>query len=133
MGNRKKVFIVDDDTIIHESIAAVLSTEEFEIIHAYDGHDILARIKNEQPDIIILDIVMPLGDGRDICRDIRANPETKKIKILMLSAKKEHHERILGLELGADDYITKPFNPVFIANKIKRMCGVELKPSMPTD
>lgn len=132
MGNKKKVFIVDDDTIIHESIEAALLTEEFELIHAYDGHDILERIKNEQPDIIILDIVMPLGDGRDICRDIRANPETKKIKILMLSAKKEHHERILGLELGADDYITKPFNPVFIANKIKRMCGVELKPSMPS-
>ncbi len=131
MGIRKKVFIVDDDTIIHESIEAVLSTEAFEIIHAYDGHDILGRIKNEQPDIIILDIVMPLGDGRDICRDIRADPETKTIKILMLSAKKEHHERILGLELGADDYVTKPFNPVFIANKIKRMCGVELKPSMP--
>ena len=131
MGTKKKVFIVDDDTIIHESIEAVLSTEEFEIIHAYDGDTILERIKNEQPDIIILDIVMPLGDGRDICRDIRANPETRNIKILMLSAKKEHHERILGLELGADDYITKPFNPVFIANKIKRMCGVEFKPSMP--
>ncbi len=133
MSSKKKVFIVDDDTIIHESIEAVLSTEEFEIIHAYDGQDILERITNKQPDIIILDIMMPLGDGRDICRDIRAHPAIKNIKILMLSAKKEHHERILGFELGADDYITKPFNPVFIANKIKRMCGIEFKPSLPAD
>lgn len=128
MGSKKKILIVDDDTIIHESISAVLSTDEFEIIHAYDGDNILVRIKNEQPDLIILDIMMPVGDGRDICRDIRANPETKKLKILMLSARKEHHERILGLELGADDYITKPFNPVFMGNKIRSLCGVSFKP-----
>ncbi len=130
MGIKKKILIVDDDTIIHESIAAVLSTDEFEILHAYDGHDILVRIKNEKPELIILDIMMPVGDGRDICRDIRANPGMKNIKILMLSAKKEHHERILGLELGADDYVTKPFNPVFMGNKIRSMCGVTFKPKM---
>ena len=128
MGIKKMILIVDDDTIIHESIAAVLSTDEFEILHAYDGHNVLARIKNEQPELIILDIMMPVGDGRDICRDIRANPEMKNIKILMLSAKKEHHERIRGLELGADDYVTKPFNPVFMGNKIRSMCGVAFKP-----
>lgn len=96
----------------------------------YDGRDIVVQIQNEQPDLVILDIMMPIGDGRDICRDIRENPETKKIMVLMLSAKSEHFERILGLELGADDYITKPFNPVLVGNKIKRMCGIKLSSSM---
>jgi DNA-binding response OmpR family regulator len=82
------------------------------------------RIENKQPDLIVLDIMMPIGDGRDICRDIKENPETKKIKILMLSAKSAHHERIQGFEIGADEYITKPFHPLLLANKIKSMCGL---------
>jgi DNA-binding response OmpR family regulator len=68
--------------------------------------------------------MMPIRDGRDICRDIRENPKTKNIKILMLSAKSAHHEKITGLEAGADDYITKPFLPELIANKISAMCGL---------
>ena len=99
MGLKKKIFIVDDDILIHETITASLSSEEFELIHAFDGQDIVERIKNEQPDLIILDIMMPIGDGRDICRDIRENPKTMKIAILMLSARSEHHERIEGLNL----------------------------------
>jgi DNA-binding response OmpR family regulator len=118
---RKKIFIVDDDIIIHEAISAVLSTNEFEIIHAYDGKETVERIKNEQPDLVILDVVMPIKDGRDICKDLKRNPKTKDIKILMLSAKDEQFDRILGLELGADDYMTKPFTPIHLASKIKRM------------
>jgi len=119
---KKKIFIVDDDVIIHETFNAALSSEEFEIIHAYDGQDVIERIENERPDLIILDIMLPIGDGRDICRDIRENPKTKNIKILMLSAKSKHHERIQGLEIGADDYVTKPINPLLLVNKIRRMC-----------
>ena len=125
MAEKKKIFIVDDDTSIHKLIKAVLSSDMFETIHAYDGQDIVERIESEQPDLIILDIIMPIGDGRDICRDIRENPETKKIKILMMSAKSQHHERIVGLQLGADEYITKPFNPDLLANRIENMCGIK--------
>lgn len=121
---KKKVIIVDDDIIIHDTFTAILSSDEFEIIHAFDGQDVVERIKTEQPDLIILDIMMPIGDGRDICREVRMNPKTRKIKILMLSAKSEHFERILGFELGADEYITKPFNPLLLASKIKSMCGI---------
>ncbi len=127
---KKKIFIVDDDIILHEAITAYLSSDEFEIIHAYDGgHDILERIENEQPDLIILDIMMPIGDGRDICRDVKKNPKTKNIKILMLSAKSEHHDRILGFELGADEYIIKPFDQSLLPNRIKKMCGMRMKTS----
>ncbi len=121
---KKKILIVDDDVIIHDTLTAVLSSDLFEIIHAFDGQGIINKIENEQPDLIILDIMMPIGDGRDICRDIRKNPKTKKIKILMLSARRAHHERVTGLELGADDYITKPFPPEILANKITSMCGI---------
>jgi len=121
---KKKIFIVDDDIIIHETITAVLSSDEFEIIHAFDGQDIVERIENEQPDLIILDIMMPIRDGRDICRDIRKNPKTKKIKILMLSARSEQLERIHGLNFGADKYFRKPFNPEILGNKIKSMCEI---------
>jgi len=121
---KKKIFIVDDDILIHETFTAVLSSDEFEIIHAYDGQDIIERIENEQPDLIILDIIMPIGDGRDICRDIRKNPKTNKLKILMLSAKSDQNDRIVGLEVGADDYITKPFSPELLAHKIKHNCGI---------
>jgi DNA-binding response OmpR family regulator len=124
MGMKKKIFIVDDDIAIHRLIAAVISSDVFEIIQAFDGRDIVKRIEKECPDLVILDVMMPIRDGRDICRDIRENPKTKNIKILMLSAKSAHHEKITGLEAGADDYITKPFLPELIANKISAMCGL---------
>ena len=128
---KKKIFIVDDDIILHEAIAAHLSSDEFEIIHAYDGsHDLLERIENEQPDLIILDILMPSGDGRDICRDVKKNPKIKNIKLLMLSAKSEEHDIILGKELGADEYITKPIDLLLLPNMIKRMCGMRMKTSI---
>lgn len=124
MGMKKKIFIVDDDIAIHDLIAANLSPDEFETIHAFDGQDIVKRIENEQPDLVIMDIMLPVGDGRDICSEIRKNPETKEMKIMMLTAKSAHHERIQGFEVGADEYITKPFNSLLLANKIKGMCGL---------
>ncbi len=123
MGRKKKVFIVDDDIIIHETITAYLLSDEFELIHAFNGQDIVEQVEKEQPDLLILDIMMPVGDGRDICRDIKKNPKTNKCKILLLSARNEEHDRITGLDLGADEYITKPFNPELLANNIKSMCG----------
>jgi len=125
MEIKKKIFLVDDDITIHEALTATLPPNEYEIIHAYDGQDVVERIKNEQPDLVILDIIMPIGDGRDICRDLRENPKTKEIKILMLSARDEQSDRILGLKLGADDYVSKPFYPPIIASKIKEMCGID--------
>ena len=126
---KKKLFIVDDDVRIHKLIMAVIPSDEFEIIQAFDGQGVVERIESEQPDLVILDIMMPVGDGRDICDNIKKNPETKDIKILMLSAKDEHHERIQGLGIGADEYITKPFNAPLLANKIKAMCGIKFTPN----
>ena len=125
MENKKKILIADDETYVHEVLSAVLSSNEFDIIHAHDGQETLERVNNEQPDLVVLDIMMPIKDGRDICRDIKKNPRTKDIKILMLSGKGEQLDRIVGFESGADGYIAKPFSPSHVARRIKRMLETE--------
>jgi DNA-binding response OmpR family regulator len=106
-------------------LTVVLSPDEFEIIHAYDGQEAVERVYDELPDIVVLDIMMPKKDGRDICRELKTDPRTKGVRILMLSAKDQQFDRIVGLELGADDYEVKPFSPGLLARKIKRMCEKE--------
>ncbi|UCH80349.1 MAG: response regulator [Nitrospiraceae bacterium] len=128
MRKKKKIFIVDDDVMIHKLITKVLSSDEFEIVNAYDGQNIVAQIENEQPDLIMLDIMMPIGDGRDICKALKENPKTENISILMMSALGEHHDRITGLKLGAHDYIEKPFNFDLLVSKIKYICGIKVNP-----
>lgn len=121
MKSRKKILIADDSSQVHKMISAVLDPDEYEVTHAYDGQETMECINNDRPDLVVLDIMMPIKDGRDICRDLKKNPKTKDIKVLMLSAKDEQHDRILGLELGADDYMTKPFFSVDVAFKIRKM------------
>ena len=125
MEKKKMVLIADDDTHVHEMLTVVLSPDEFEIIHAYDGQEAVERVCHELPDLVVLDIMMPKKDGRDVCQELRADPRTKDVKILMLSAKDQQFDRIVGLDLGADDYETKPFSPDHLARKIKRMCAKE--------
>ena len=122
---KKKILIADDDTLIHDIIITVLSADEYEIIHAYNGLETLERVDSELPDLVVLDVMMPFKDGRDVCQDIRKNPKTADIKILMLSARDNQSDRILGLEIGADDYMIKPFSPYHLASKIKKMCEKE--------
>jgi len=120
MERKKKILIADDDNHVHEMLTVVLSSDEFEIMHAYDGQETVERVDEELPDLVVLDIMMPIKDGRDICRDLKKNPKTKDIKILMLSARDQQFDRILGLEVGADDYETKPFSPDHLGRKIKK-------------
>jgi len=121
MEIKKKILVADDDPQIHGLLTRVLSSDEFEIIHAYDGQETVERINDEVPDLVVLDIMMPLKDGRDICQELKKNPETKDIRVLILSAKDQQSDRVLGFDLGADDYVTKPFSPNYVARKIRRM------------
>ena len=117
----KKILIADDDTQVHDLLTRTLDCEEYEIIHAYDGVEAMKSITKNLPDLVILDIVMPGKDGRDICREIKQNQAMRDIKILMLTSKDQQFERRIGVELGADDYEVKPFSPSYIGTKIKRM------------
>jgi len=104
---KQKILIVDDDTNIAELISLYLTKECFETILVYDGEEALNVFKTFQPNLILLDLMLPGIDGYQVCREIR---HTSSVPIIMLSAKGEIFDKVLGLELGADDYIIKPFD-----------------------
>ena len=104
-----KILVVDDEEHILELIRYNLDASGYEVIEASDGDDAVKKAINEVPDLILLDLMLPGKDGYDVCRELRSNGKTKAVPIIMLTAKSEEIDKILGLELGADDYITKPF------------------------
>lgn len=111
----QKILIADDDQIVHESLGIYLKAEGFDTIDAFDG---AAAIESITPEVVlcVLDIMMPKMSGIEVCREIR---RTSQLPILMLTAKGEEIDRIVGLELGADDYIVKPFSPREVVARIK--------------
>lgn len=113
------IMIIDDEKNIVELIGYNLKKENFRVISAGDGASGLALAKEILPDLIILDIMLPDKDGFDVCRELRSNPKTAPIPIVMLSARDEMLDKVLGLEIGADDYVTKPFSPRELTARIK--------------
>jgi phosphate regulon transcriptional regulator PhoB len=105
-----KILIVDDEKDIVDLISYNLEKERFSTVKAYDGETALKLVKTQKPDLIILDLMLPKMNGLDVCRAIRHNPETVGLPIIMLTAKSEEVDKIIGLEVGADDYVTKPFS-----------------------
>jgi DNA-binding response OmpR family regulator len=101
------ILIVEDDQTLHETIAYNLEKQGYQVLSSYDGQSALEIARNNKPDLIVLDIMLPLMDGFEVCRILR--PEMN-VPILMLTAKDEEIDRVIGLEMGADDYITKPFS-----------------------
>lgn len=112
-----KILIVEDDANIRQGLVEALAREGYQLIAAEDGRVALERYQRERPDFIILDIMMPELDGYSVCREIRRHDE--QIPIVFLSAKDEEIDRVVGLELGADDYISKPFGMHEIRARIK--------------
>ncbi len=111
MHIRKKVIlVVDDEKDIVELVAFNLEKEGFAVLRAYDGETALQLIRTDKPDLLILDLMLPEISGLEICRSARQRKETETLPIIMLTAKGDALDKILGLEMGADDYITKPFN-----------------------
>ena len=116
MSEKQKILIVDDDEDISELISLYLVKECFDTERAEDGDAALRLFNEYQPDLILLDIMLPGKDGYDICREIR---KTSKVPIIMLSAKGEIFDKVLGLELGADDYMIKPFDSKELVARVK--------------
>ena len=114
--DNKKILIADDDSNICELLRLYLEKDGFSVIVANDGRQALQCVQNNNPDLILLDIMMPELDGWQVCREIR---KTLNIPIIMLTAKSETFDKVLGLELGADDYITKPFDSKEVIARIK--------------
>ena len=112
----KKVLIVDDDTNICELLRLYLEKDGFDTVIANDGEAAIVKFNVEEPDIILLDIMLPKLDGWQVCRTIRKN---STVPIIMLTAKGETFDKILGLDLGADDYVTKPFDSKEVVARVK--------------
>ena len=112
----KKVLLVDDDAKLRKLLKEYLEGYEYRILTLADGLSIMKTIRTESPDLVILDIMLPKKDGLDILKEIRME---STVPVIMLTAKGEDADRIVGLELGADDYLTKPFNPRELLARIK--------------
>lgn len=105
-----KILVVDDEETIQELVRYNLARSGFEVEAALDGPTALAQIEKEPPDLIILDLMLPGIEGMEICRRLKNNKATAAIPVIILSAKNDEVDKVLGLELGADDYVTKPFS-----------------------
>ena len=116
MENKPKILIVDDEENICELVRLYIEKEGFDAIIANDGQEAVAKFNKEKPDLILLDIMLPIKDGWQVCREIRAQ---SKVPIIMLTAKGETFDKVLGLELGADDYVVKPFEPQELIARIR--------------
>lgn len=116
---KEKILIVDDEKDIVKMLDYNLRREGFKVISAYDGEDAIDLAKREYPDLIILDLMLPAMDGLEVCKVLKKEDRTAKIPIIMLTAKAEEADKILGLELGADDYLTKPFSPRELIARVK--------------
>jgi DNA-binding response OmpR family regulator len=114
--NGLKVLVADDDPNVREIIRLYFEKQQIYMIEALDGQDALEKVEKDAPDIIILDVMMPKMDGYEACREMIKKHD---IPIIMLTAKGEEFDRVLGLELGADDYVTKPFSPRELIARIK--------------
>src|SRR5256712_14100735 len=106
---RRKVLVVDDEAVLVETIAYNLEQAGYQVITAADGASALEAARRESPDLIILDIMLPEMDGLEVCRELRRESNTATTPILMLTAKGDEIDKVVGLEVGADDYVTKPF------------------------
>ncbi|MHB8137249.1 MAG: response regulator [Smithellaceae bacterium] len=116
-----KILIVDDEKDIAELISYNLEREGFSTIKLFDGGRVLAIVKSQKPDLIILDLMLPGMNGLDICKGIRANPQTAALPVIMLTAKSDELDKIIGLEIGADDYITKPFSVKELVARVRAL------------
>ena len=115
------ILIADDEPNQLELLAFNLTQEGFIVHRAHDGKDALEKIEEINPDLAILDWMMPVYSGIDLCRKLRGRPETRGLPVIMLSARGEESDRTLGLDTGADDYLTKPFSPKELVARVKAL------------
>ena len=113
------ILVVDDDKQIARLIRSYLEQAGFQVLVAYDGETALHALRRERPDLMVLDLMLPDRDGWDVTRIVRGDPALAGTPIIMVTARVEDTDRIVGLELGADDYVTKPFNPREIVARVR--------------
>jgi len=119
--SKGKILVVDDEINITQILEFSIGAEGYEVIAAQNGEEAIDKARREQPDLIILDIMMPIIDGYEACRILKANPLTKNIPVILLTAKGRDIDKRLGYEVGATDYIIKPFSPNKLIDRIHKL------------
>jgi len=120
-GPRSRVLVVDDDAALAEMLSIVLRNEGFEPIWCAHGDKAFSAFKEARPDLVLLDLMLPKLSGLEICREVRKDESLNRLPILMLTARGDEADRVVGLEMGADDYVTKPFSPRELIARVKAL------------
>ena len=115
----KWIYYVEDDTSIREMVLYALKTAEFQVMGFENAASFYKRMKEQQPDLILLDIMLPDEDGVSILKKLKSRPDTENIPVIMMTAKSSEYDKVLGLDSGADDYITKPFGVMELISRVK--------------
>ncbi len=116
---KERILVVEDEEDLQELLRVNLSREGYRVICASTGRDALVQVKNTPPQLIVLDILLPEIDGLQVCRLLKENPDTRHIPVIMVTAKSAESDIVAGLEVGADDYVTKPFSPKVLVARIR--------------
>ena len=117
--SRERILVVEDDQSLVDVLRYNLEQANYDVQTAYDGQDGLNQAISKVPDLILLDLMLPVHDGLEVCRRLRSNPNTKNVRILMLTAKSEETDQVVGFAMGADDYVTKPFSVKVLLERVK--------------
>ena len=119
MDERKNVLIVDDEPHIVNLIKLSLNKDKYDVTGAYSGREALLHIEKNTPDLVVLDLMMPGVNGYELCKALRENSKTRNVPVLTLSAKSQMNDKLHAIDVGADDYMTKPFDPMELVKRIK--------------
>jgi two-component system phosphate regulon response regulator PhoB len=131
--SKKSILVVEDEEDIQQLVSYNLVRAGFDVDCADTGEEALQRVRAKQPDLVLLDLMLPGKDGAEVCRTLRLNEQTREIPIIMLTAKGEDDEVMAGLDLGADDYVTKPFSPGVLVSRIKAVLRRKVKGQTPVN
>ncbi len=119
----KTILVADDEPYVLRSLEFILKKEGYRVVTATDGVDALEKIRAEKPDLVFLDIQMPRKDGNTVCEELRQDPATQGLPIIMITAKGQEADRLHSLQSGADEYITKPYSPRKVADRVREILG----------
>ena len=115
----QRILVIDDEPDLVELVRVNLDRAGFQVDTAFCGREALDKLRGSPPDLVVLDLMLPDLSGNEVCREIRSDPELKRLPVIMLTAKAEEVDRVVGFELGADDYVTKPFSPRELVLRVK--------------
>jgi two-component system phosphate regulon response regulator PhoB len=118
---RPRILVIEDERQLTDVLRYNLEREGYEVALAHDGHEGLRKAQMQLPDLVILDLMLPGLDGLEVCRELRSGERTRRVPIIILTAKSEETDQIVGFSMGADDYVTKPFSPKVLLQRVKAM------------